>query len=116
MNSLATFMNGQAGVAVALLLLALLAVREVARVSAGPRWQALARALTIAATPLVIIFLATVAVLFLAAVLSRASLPTCLPDSPPSPPSGVRSRRLYLWSPPWLRVRCAGARTPPTPH
>jgi hypothetical protein len=56
-------MNGQVGIVVALLLLALLAIREVARVSAGPRWQALARALTIAATPLVIIFLATVAIL-----------------------------------------------------
>jgi hypothetical protein len=63
MNSLATFMNGQVGIALALLLLTLLAIREVARVSAGPRWQALARALTIAATPLVIIFLATVAIL-----------------------------------------------------
>jgi hypothetical protein len=56
-------MNGQVGIALALLLLTLLAIREVARVSAGPRWQALARALTIAATPIVIIFLATVAIL-----------------------------------------------------
>jgi len=59
--------NSQAGIVVAVLLLALLAVREVARVSAGPRWQALARALTIAATPLAIIFLATVAVLIVQA-------------------------------------------------
>jgi hypothetical protein len=67
MNNLANFMNAQAGIAVALLLLALLALREVARVSAGPRWQALARAVTIAATPILIIFLATVAILIVSA-------------------------------------------------
>ena len=54
--------NGQVGVALALLLLALLALSEVARVSAGPRWQALARALAVAATPILIIFIATVAI------------------------------------------------------
>ncbi len=68
MNNLATFMNGQAGIAVGLLLLALLAIREVARVSAGPRWHALARALTIAATPILIIFLASVAILLFEAL------------------------------------------------
>jgi hypothetical protein len=67
MNNLAVFMNGQVGIAVALLLLALLAIREVARVSSGPRWQALERALTIAATPILIIFLATVAILIVSA-------------------------------------------------
>jgi predicted thioesterase len=60
-------MNGQAGSALALLLLALLAIREIARVSSGPRWQALARALTVAATPIMIIFLATVAILIVQA-------------------------------------------------
>jgi hypothetical protein len=67
MNSLATFMSGRVGIAVALLLLVLLAIREVARVSAGPRWRALARAITIVATPLFIIFLATVAILIVEA-------------------------------------------------
>ena len=68
MNNLATFMSGQVGIAVSLLLLAMLAIREVARVSAGPRWQALARALTVAATPILIIFLATVATLIVQAL------------------------------------------------
>lgn len=68
MNSLADLMQGRAGVAVALLLLALLAVREVARVSTGPRWQALVRAATVAATPLLIIFLAAVVTLIAGAL------------------------------------------------
>ncbi len=63
MNNLADFMSGPVGVGVAALLLLVLAVREVARVSAGPRWQALTRALTVAATPLLILFLATAVVL-----------------------------------------------------
>jgi predicted thioesterase len=67
MTSPTIFMNGQAGSALALLLLALLAIREIARVSSGPRWQALARALTVAATPIMIIFLATVAILIVQA-------------------------------------------------
>lgn len=67
MTNLVIFMNGQAGIAMALLLLTLLAIREIARVSTGPRWQALARALTVAATPLFIIFLATVAFLMVEA-------------------------------------------------
>ena len=54
--------NGQVGVALALLLLALLALREVARVSTGPRWKALARGLTVAAIPILIIFLTTAAI------------------------------------------------------
>lgn len=61
-NVPAILQNGQVGVAVALLLLALLALREVARVSAGPRWQALARALKVAATPILIIFMTTAAI------------------------------------------------------
>ena len=67
MANLALFTNGQMGIAVALLLLAILALREVARVSSGPRWQALAQALTVAATPILIIFLATVVVLIVEA-------------------------------------------------
>ena len=67
MTNLALFTNGQVGIAIALLLLAILALREVARVSSGRRWQALAQALTIAATPILIIFLATVAVLIVEA-------------------------------------------------
>ena len=67
MTSPTIFMNGQAGSALALLLLALLAIREIARVSTGPRWQALARALTVAATPILIIFLATVVLLIVQA-------------------------------------------------
>jgi hypothetical protein len=61
-------MNGQVGIAVALLLLALLALREIARVSSGPRWQALARALTVAITPVLIIFLVTVTVYIIQAL------------------------------------------------
>ena len=60
MNNLSLFMSGPAGIALGLLLLGLLAMREVAHVAAGPRWQALARALTIVVTPLLIIFLAAV--------------------------------------------------------
>jgi hypothetical protein len=63
MNNLALFANGQAGIAVALLLLMLLAIRELASASAGPRWQALAHALNVAITPIFIIFLATLAIL-----------------------------------------------------
>jgi hypothetical protein len=60
MNNLSLFMNGPAGIALGILLLALLAMRELAQVAAGPRWLALARALTIVATPILIIFLAAV--------------------------------------------------------
>jgi len=63
MNNVANFLNGPAGVAVALVLLAMLAIRELARVSAKQRGRALARALTVAATPMLIIFLASVALL-----------------------------------------------------
>jgi hypothetical protein len=58
----------QIGVGVAVLLLALLAVREVARVSGGRRAQALTRALTVAITPVLVIFLAAVAVAIIAAL------------------------------------------------
>ena len=61
-NVPAILQNSQVGIAIALLLLALLVVREVARVSSGPRWKALARGLTVAATPILIIFLTTVAI------------------------------------------------------
>jgi len=61
-NVPALLQNSQVGIAIALLLLALLVVREVARVSSGPRWKALARGLTVAATPILIIFLTTVAI------------------------------------------------------
>jgi hypothetical protein len=44
----------------ALLLLALLAIREIARVSADPRWRALARALNVAIVPPLIVFLTVV--------------------------------------------------------
>ena len=44
----------------ALLLLALLAIRELARVSDDPRWRALARALNIAIVPPLVVFLAVV--------------------------------------------------------
>ena len=67
MNNLSLFMNGPAGISLGILLLGLLALREVARVAAGPRWQALARALTIVATPILIIFLAAVADLLIEA-------------------------------------------------
>lgn len=63
MNNVANFLNGPAGVAVAVVLLAMLAIRELARVSARPRGRALARALTVAATPMLVIFLASVALL-----------------------------------------------------
>jgi hypothetical protein len=61
-NVPAILQNSQVGIAIALLLLALLVVREVARVSSGPRWKALARGLTVAVTPILIIFLTTVAI------------------------------------------------------
>ena len=67
MTNLALLTNGQVGIAIALLLLAILALREVARVSSGRRWRALAQALTVAATPILIIFLATVTVLIVEA-------------------------------------------------
>ena len=52
---------GYAGmIALALVLMALLIVREVARVSTSARWQMLARLLTIAIVPLLLIFLAAV--------------------------------------------------------
>jgi hypothetical protein len=44
----------------ALVLLALLAIREIARVSDDPRWQALARALNIAIIPPLVVFLTVV--------------------------------------------------------
>jgi hypothetical protein len=61
-NVPAILQNSQLGIALALLLLALLAVREVARVSAGPRWKALARWLTVASIPILILFLMTAAI------------------------------------------------------
>ena len=67
MNNVANFMNGPAGVVITLLLLAILAAREVARISGGRRRQALARALSVAATPLLVIFLAAVAILLVQA-------------------------------------------------
>ena len=60
MISPAFLLNGRAGIALALLLLALLAMRELARISSGPRAQALTRALTVAITPILIIFIVTV--------------------------------------------------------
>ena len=60
-NIPAILQNGQVGAAIALLLLGMLALREVARVSTGSRWRALARALTVAVTPVFIIFITTVA-------------------------------------------------------
>ena len=67
-NNLLLGMNGQVGIVVALLLLGLLALRELARVSSGPRWQALARALTVAITPVLIIFLMTVTIYIIQAL------------------------------------------------
>lgn len=63
-RALMPFAYGQGMIVIALLLLALLCLREVARVSTGPRWQTLTRILTVGITPLLIIFAATVAVRF----------------------------------------------------
>jgi hypothetical protein len=46
----------------ALLLLVLLALREVARVSVGPRWQEITHLLSVGIAPLLVIFIATVVV------------------------------------------------------
>ncbi len=54
--------------ALALLLLALLAIREVARVSSGPRWRTLARNLLFVIIPLLLVFFATVVVRIMAVV------------------------------------------------
>ena len=67
MIDLSVFLSGQVGMALSLVLLAVLAVREVARVSTEPRWQALARTLTVAAAPIMIVFLITVTILMVEA-------------------------------------------------
>ena len=67
-NNLVVGLSGELGIAVSLLLLALLALREIARVSTGPHWEALARALTVAITPVLIIFLAAVAIYLIQAL------------------------------------------------
>ncbi len=67
MNNAEFLVDGKVGIILALLLLVLLAILEVARVSVGPRWQALAQALTVAVTPLLVIYVATVIILIIRA-------------------------------------------------